>query len=358
MRSLNLNIRLLIAFLVLLGGALGADTFYRKKRPLKQAEEMHAAAELAQNWFYQIRDLKEEKGVQSNASSNVANSFMIGDEWSEMTSSLGSLEAKEISTNPDFAALIVRFLHEAGLNHGDKVGLILSGSFPSLAISTLAALQSTGMEVIVMSSLGASTYGANQPEVTWIDMEKVLIRRGELKYKSLIVSMGADDDAGLGLFGEGPDIIKRAAQRNDIELYIPESLRESIEYRVEILSNENISLLINIGGNQASMGNCSHTLGIPNGLNTELTHCTHNERGVMSRINEEGVPVVNMLDMKDLASRYGIDGAPGIRYSDSTNLYSHTTSNKVAISIILFICLIPIWFLRKMRGIRHKIYNN
>jgi len=347
MSRTSLNIRLLFAFIVLLIGTLGADAFYRKKRPLKQVEEMHSAATLAQDWFYLIRDMKEERGIKSDAFSNVPNSFLIGDEWSEMTSSLGSQEAKEISTNPDFAALFVRLLYEAGLKNGDRVGLILSGSFPSLAITSLAALQTTGIEAVVMSSLGASTYGANQPEVTWIDMEKALLKKGGLKYESLIVSMGADDDAGLGLFGEGPDIIKRAAIRNDIDLYIPESLQESIEHRVEILSNENISLLINIGGNQAAMGNCSHTLGIPNGLNTELTHCTHSERGVMSRINEEGIPVVNMLDMKDLASRYGIDVAPGIRYSESTNLYSSTTSNKLAICIILLIGLIPIWFLRK-----------
>ncbi|MDX2414902.1 MAG: poly-gamma-glutamate system protein [Bacteroidales bacterium] len=340
------NIRLLIAFLVLLLGTLGADVFYRKRRPLRQAEEMHAAAELAQDWFYIVRDLKEDKGVKSDAFSNVANSFMIGDEWSDITSSLGSLEAKEISTNPDFAALIVRFLNEAGLKKGDRVGLILSGSFPSLAISSLAALQTTGMEAIVMSSLGASTYGANQPEVTWIDMEKALIRRGGLEFESSLVSMGADNDNGYGLFGEGPEIITRAAERNNIELYIPGSLVESIKHRVEILNNSNISLLINIGGNQASMGNCSHTLGIPNGLNKEMTHCNDSERGVISRMNEAGIPFVNMLNMKDLSSRYGIDGAPGIRYSGSTNLYSSTTSNKLAISIILLLGLIPIWFLR------------
>lgn len=347
MRVLKLNIRLLIALVVLTAGTISADHFYRKKKPLMNADNMHAAAELAQEWFNIIRDLKQEKGVESDALSNVVNNFMIGDEWSDITSSLGSLQAKEISTNPDFAALIVRFLYEAGLKEGDRVGLILSGSFPALAISTLAALHITGMDVIVMSSLGASTYGANQPRVTWIDMEKALIRRGGLKYKSTLVSMGAEDDSGLGLFGEGKNLIIRAAERNDIDLYVPLSLAESIRHRVEILDKNDISLLINIGGNQASMGNCSHTLGIPNGLNKEMDLCDDPERGVISYINEEGVPFVNMLNIKDLSSRYGIDGAPGIRYSESTNLYSSTSTNKLAISIILLIGLIPIWFLRK-----------
>lgn len=348
MSRISLNIRLLIAFIVLLAGTLGADAFYRERVPLRQVEEMHAAVKLAQDWFYLIKDLKEEKGIRSDASSNVPNSFMIGDEWSDMTSSLGSLEAKEISTNPDFAALIVRFLYEAGLNEGDRVGVILSGSFPSLAISSFAALQITGMEAIIMSSLGASTYGANQPEVTWIDMEKTLISRGGLEFESILVSMGADNDNGYGLSVEGTDIIKRAAERNNIDLYIPENLQESIEHRVEILSDEDIYLLINIGGNQASMGNCSHTLGIPNGLNRDLTYCDDSERGVISRMNEAGLPFVNMLDMKDLASRYGIDVAPGIRYSESTNLFSSTETNRIAIGIIFLVGLLPLWFLRKI----------
>lgn len=347
MRGLNYNIKLFIAFAVLLAGTISADHFYRKKKPLRQAEEMHTAAELAQEWFYIIRDLKYEKGVKSDVLSNVANNFMIGDEWSDITSSLGSLEAKEISTNPDFAALFVRYIYEVGLKKGDRAGVIISGSFPSLAISCLAALQTTGVDAVVMSSLGASTYGANQPQVTWIDMENVLVRRGGLKYKSALVSMGAEDDSGLDLFGDGREIIMRAAERNDIDLYIPASLVESIKYRVDILSDNDISLLINIGGNQASMGNCSHTLGIPNGLNREMHICDDEERGVISHINETGLPFINMLNMKDLSSRYGIDGAPGIHYSESTNLYSSTSTNKVAISIILLAGLVPIWFLRK-----------
>jgi poly-gamma-glutamate system protein len=208
-------------------------------------------------------------------------------------------------------------------------------------------VQTTGIDAVVMSSLGASTYGANQPEATWIDLENELISKGGLKYKSILVSMGADDDSGVGLYGDGKNMLIRAAERNNVDLYIPESLVESIKHRVSVLSDSEISLLLNIGGNQASMGNCSHTLGIPNGLNKEMHICDDEERGVISYLNESGVPFINMLNMKDLASRFGIDGAPGIQYSESTNLYSSTSTNKLAIGIILIISLIPLGFLRK-----------
>ena len=69
-------------------------------------------------------------------------------------------------------------------------GLVVSGSFPALAVSALAALTVLDMEVLMMSSLGASSYGANQPGASWIDMENWLIRRGGLRYCSALVSAG------------------------------------------------------------------------------------------------------------------------------------------------------------------------
>lgn len=343
----GLNIRLLIAFCVLLAATLIADSFYRKRMPVEPADKMKEAVELAEEWFPLIEELKRERAIVSDVSSNVPNSFMIGDEWTEMTTSLGSLQSKEISSNPDFAALMVRLVDEAGLKEGDRVGLIVSGSFPSLAISTLAALQTSGMDVLLMSSLGASTYGANQPLATWSDMEKVLRLRGGLEFKSSLVSMGADYDAGQGILEEGRDMILNAALRNNIDLYIPGDIIESINRRVEMLSEYNISLLVNIGGNQASMGTCAHTLGIPNGLVTQYQGCDDPDRGVIIRMSEQGVPFINLLNIKDLASTYGIDVAPGISYSESTNLYTSTQSNKTVITLLLLLGLVPLVFLRK-----------
>lgn len=355
MMRLNLNIKLLLAFCILLAGTIAADSLYRKRRPMDSVEKMNQAVELASEWFTIIEDLKTERNVVSDASSNVPNSFMIGDEWTEMTTSLGSLQAKEISSNPDFAALIVRLMDEAGVQEADRVGLIVSGSFPSLAISSLAALQVSGNDVILMSSLGASTYGANQADVTWLDMEEALIRRGGLKYRSMLVSMGADYDAGYGILDEGREMIQGAADRNNIELYIPDDIIASIEKRVEIMSSGDISLLINIGGNQASMGTCAHTLSIPNGLNMQFKVCDDADRGVISRMSEQGVPFINLLDMKNLASSYGIDMAPGNSYSRSTNLYTSTQSNKTLILVILLIALVPVALLRK-RDDRDEYY--
>lgn len=306
---------------------------------------MEEASLLAQNWFDIVKLEKEKRGIISDAHSLVENNFLIGNDWSEITTTLGSLESKETSTNPDFAALTVRLLNEAGIAKGDTVGVILSGSFPSLSISVLAAIQIMELEAVIMSSLGASTFGANQPEATWIDIEKWLRSYGNLKYRSDIITLGAGQDNGHGLSEEGIALLKTAAIRNHIELYIPEDVEESIDYKTKIFQENNISLLINIGGNMASMGACSHSLSIPNGLHKHINTCTDTDRGIIARINEEGIPFIQFLNIKELATRFGIEVSPGIHYSKSTNLYSERKTDKVLTAIILFVGLAVLFLL-------------
>ena len=352
MRQLSLNIRLLIAFGVLLTGAVASRYFVNKSMPLDYANTMHESVTLTKNWFSIIGELKNEQGIRSDAVSSIPYSYMLGNDWSDITTTLGSLEAKEISTNPDFSALIVRLLHEAGISPGDKVGLILSGSFPSLAVSTLAALQTMKTEALVMSSLGASTYGANQPGATWLDIEAALHKSGGLKYRSMLVSAGAGDDCGNGFSPEGLAAIQHAAYRNKVKLYVPSSLKESVDQRFEILKTNNIALLINIGGNEAALGGCSHSLSIPNGLHSEIKGCNDENRGLIIRMNEQKVPFLNMLDIKNLAVRYGMDVSPGKSYTESTNLYSETGTNKPVMGIILVVGLVPLFFLRKKINVK------
>ena len=54
-----------------------------------------------------------------------------------------------------------------------------------------------------------------------------------------------------------------------------------------------------------------------------------------------------MLDIKDLAGRYGIAVSPGKSYAKATNLYQQTKTNKLILVFILAVGLIPIYFLRR-----------
>jgi len=321
---------------------------------------MKEATQLAQDWFDVIRNEKSERGIISEVSSNVPNNFMIGDDFTFITTTLGSLNAKEISTNTDFAALMVRLLKEAGMEPGDKAGLIISGSFPALAVSAMAALQTLEMDAVLMSSLGSSTYGANQEEATWIDMENWLSHNEDIKFTSLIVSPGAENDLGEGLTGDGLKILKRAADRNHRDLYLPENLVASIEYKCGKFSDENIDILINIGGNQSALGGCSHAASLPNGLLREIKLCRHPDRGIVQEMNSKGVAVINLLNIRDLASDYGIDISPGIEYAESTNLFNNLTPDPFALAITLSIGLLSMFilFYRPGQGYRYGKSND
>ena len=308
---------------------------------------MENAVSLAQKWFDIVEEEKQKRNIISDAHSLVENNYLIGDEWSDITTTLGSLESKETSTNPDFAALVVRLLNEAEISKGDTVGVALSGSFPALSISVLAAIQTMELDAIIMSSLGASTYGANQPDATWIDIEKWLRLHGNLQYSSSVITMGAGQDHGNGLTEEGKALLKTAAVRNHRDLYIPSDIIESIEYKTQLFQENNISILINIGGNMSSMGACSHSLNIPNGLHFSTNTCNDNDKGIIARLNENDIPFIQFLNIKELASRYGIEVSPGIHYSKSTNLYSEVKSNKYLTTLFFFLGLITLYIFLK-----------
>ena len=300
---------------------------------------MNSARELVIDFFNWIGTEKRNLGIQSDSGSGVLYHPLIGDDFTLFTTTNGSLNAKEIATNPDFAALAVRLIHESGIPPGSTVGVTLSGSFPSIALSVLAALQTLDMNVILMSSLGASSFGANQPGASWIDMENWLLRKGVLRYRSDVVTLGGENDTALGLMPEGKELLLQALEKNKYPLYTPESLKESIDFKKNYFLSGNTTLLINIGGNQASVGNCIHSAGLPTGLHKKLNTCSHSERGVLQELNAEGIPVIHFLNIKERAMKYGMDISPEGTYTASTGLFVVRKKNKPAIAVFLVLGL-------------------
>ena len=251
-----------------------------------KSDVMKKSVELSKEWFEIIIKEKAERNIKSDAKSIVQYKELLGNDFSEITTTLGSLESKELTTNPEFAAVITKLLIDININADSKVSMIMSASFPELAISTLASLQTLGADVIVFSSLGASTYGANQPLATWIDIENWLLRSGGLRYKSKFVSIGGENDRGDGLQEESVNLLVKAAERNNVKIYSTNTIEESINFKTEYLLQNEINLLINMGGNQAALGACSHASTIPNGYVEHFTTCDDDNRGIIYRINE------------------------------------------------------------------------
>lgn len=359
MASVKLNRKtslfLLLIFLGSITSAVALKMFFVTVESDPHFELLKKSSELTQHWFNIIHERKSALGILSDSESIVHNSFMIGDEYTLLTTTLGSLEAKELSTNPDYSAVILKMLFEAEIDSNSTVGITISGSFPALAIATLAACQTINAKVILISSLGSSSYGANQPMATWLDYEKWLVESGELLFPSTVITKGAENDLGEGLMEDADSLFDNAAIRNGYSIYKPLGLPESIDYKTTLLLNENISLLINIGGNHASLGNCSHAVSIPNGLNKPYKICSDLERGVISRFSERDVPFIHLLNIKDLSVKSGIPLEPGISYGEAFNVYYINTINKyVAGSFLLAIIIALLLFKHNLINLRRK----
>lgn len=278
--------------------------------PVRENEAAVRASRLALRWFRVIETERERRSVGPDTPPGSPYPGMIGVEWSDITTTLGSLNAKITAANPAFAGLMVHLLQEAGVDSGASVGVNLSGSFPSLAVATLAALQTLEARPVVVSSLGASSFGANHPGATWIDMETWLRQKGGLRTASSVVTPGGDEDNGGGFPEGGKELLQEAARRNAVPLTVPDGFDDALKTRLEIFRRHPIRAFVNIGGNHTGLGTCGHGATLPTGLHFSVRSCADSGRGLIARMSEQGVPVVHLLNIRSLAAEHGIPLVP------------------------------------------------
>jgi len=305
------------------------------------AAVMREARDRAAQWFEIIVARKDSLGLIDARMRNPRWLGLLGDEYSDFTTTLGSVEAKETTLNPDFAAMVVRILDDEGYDTTHTVAITHSGSFPAIGISALAALQTLGIRTVMVTSLGASSYGANQPGATWLDYERWLADEGGSWTRSAIVTYGAEGDTGGGIVEEGLRALDVAAQRTGIRIFIPKTLREGIDARVRLFGESGADLLINIGGSQAALGGCVHATTLPNGFHRRLDVCEDDDRGVIAEMAARGVPVLHFLNIKDLALRYGLPlTMSGDADEQGSVLTDRVVSRVSAAAALVLICIL------------------
>ena len=179
-------------------------------------EDMLSASRRAREAFEAIGRLRDERGIPTEPRLDPARSGLIGHTLTPVTSVAGSLRSKQTTINPNWAGLILLLLREAGVERGDVVAVGFSGSFPALNASVCCALDVLGAEPLILSSAAASQYGANDPELLWIDMERHLQREGLISTRSLGASLGGREDGAVTLSEEGRALLTRALERNEL----------------------------------------------------------------------------------------------------------------------------------------------
>lgn len=253
-----------------------------------------------------ILDADRERSEDSGLSEDPKIAAMIGLPTSPITTDAGSLRAKVTSTNPNFAALVVDKLYKAGVRRGDVVAISYTGSFPALDIAAVSAVESLGAEPIIVSSVGASTWGANDPEFTILDMESLLEIKGIIHHKSLAASVGGDFRV-HPLQPDGRKLALTAMERNDVLFLNASKLQDSIQQRLSIYdqaaTGRPIKAFINVGGGLVSVGRKPKPEFNP-GLTVGPERGDIEGEGLVYYMESRNVPVVSLTDIVSLARHY------------------------------------------------------
>jgi poly-gamma-glutamate system protein len=277
-------------------------------------DEKLVAARLTRNAMEVIKQERLKRGIPIDPEVDPSQSGLIGVSMSPVTSDTGFIQAKHCSINPNWAAVLVHLLKLAGCKEGDFVGVGPSGSFPVINMAAYAAIQTLKLKPIIISSAAASQFGANIPDLLWIHMERILFERHIFTFRSVAASRGGVDDRGFGMPKEARKLLDDAIVKEGLQLIDVKTTTEGTDRRMQIYAEQAggqpIKAYINIGGGSASVGSTVAKKLFKPGLNRTAPRGAASIDSVMSRFANEGVPVIHMIYVAELAQRYGLPLQP------------------------------------------------
>jgi poly-gamma-glutamate system protein len=284
------------------------------ERPLEVKDEMIKAAKLMSEATEAVRLCREAHGLAIDRRTDVNGTGLIGLETSPIATSLGNLEAKRTTTNPNFAGLLVRLLSEAGASRGAAIAIGASSSFPALILASLCAAEAMDLKPLLICSLGASQWGANNPDFHWLDIQECLRQARLLDIEPLALSLGGEADSGQDMSPEGRDFLIGEAARSGFPVLEESDLQSNVKARLrlyeEAAGEGGIKVFINIGGSYANLGTDSKILNIKPGLAVFRDFPPPERRGVVFEMAWRGIAVIHLLYIKGLSERYSLPWDP------------------------------------------------
>lgn len=287
---------------------------------MRSAAEHMAQAERA------ARAYREARGLPPDPSTDPNGTGLVGPEYDGLFTTLGDLAAKRTATNPDAAALVVHLLEEAGVGRGDTVAIAASGSFPALLVATLAAAEALGAHPVAVLSLGASSFGLNDPDFHLLDLHLLLVEEGVIRTLPAAVSLGGTQDRGEEWEPEIRDHLLARLPASGVPLIQEASLAASVARRMEVFGCGaagasagapagapcRAAAFVNVGGADANVGTSPTLLSVRPGLHApqDIPIPPEAQRGALHAMAAAGVPVIHLLDMRGLAQRHGLPWDP------------------------------------------------
>ncbi|MAI86169.1 MAG: hypothetical protein CMF99_03210 [Candidatus Marinimicrobia bacterium] len=276
------------------------------------------AATLMLDAMQLLKNHRMEEGVFVDIENDPNETGMVGSPFSLITTDEGDLDSKLTTLDPNFSAVVVDLMSQLNLQDSDTVAVLMTGSMPGANLAVLSACQAMGITPITISSLGASQWGANQIDFTWLDMESILVKNGLYASKSVAASIGGRNDMGRLLSPSGRKIITDNISFHNIPLIMNNRLAENIKMRIkyfsEFLPISRYKAVINVGGGVASLGTSFNSKLIPPGIVKRSDLANINRpggiEGVFSKFISSGVPGLHILNIRPLIEKFKIPFAP------------------------------------------------
>ena len=305
------------------------------------------AANLMKESMVELKNVRMEAGVFIDDENDPNETGLVGSPFSLITTDEGDLDAKLTTLDPNFSAGMVELMLRMSLQEGDTIAILLTGSMPGANIAVLTAASAMGLIPMVITSVGASQWGANHADFTWLDMESILFNKGLINSRSVAASVGGRNDMGRLLSPAGREIIISNIENYNIPLIRKNRLAENIDERMKLFENfnkiTNYSAMINVGGGVASLGTSFNSKLLPAGIinRSDVVNISIRDggiEGVLAKFAKKNVPVLHVLNIKSLTEQLGMPFAPiPIPEVGSGVLYAEEKYNILIATVCLFI---------------------
>jgi poly-gamma-glutamate system protein len=304
------------------------------------------AAELMKKSMNVLKEFRMENSVFVDIENDPNETGLIGSPFSLITTDEGDLDAKLTTLDPNFSAAMVDLMYQINLSNGDTVALLMTGSMPGANMAILNACEALGVHPVAITSIGASQWGANHIDFTWLDMESILYENKLIPARSIAASIGGRNDMGRLLSPAGRKLIMENIESHKLPLIHRNRLDENIQDRLDIFKSiqpiSQYNAVINVGGGVASLGTSFNLKLLPPGVvnRADLTNIVRpgGIEGVMAKFVKANVPALHILNIRPLIRQFNMPFAPiPIPEIGSGSLYAEERYNLLVTTICLLI---------------------
>ncbi|MCK5146414.1 poly-gamma-glutamate system protein [bacterium] len=327
--------------------------FFARRNAVSVTSDMHEARQLMVNSLRSVSDYVKKNELGIDKAIDPYRTGLIGPELTPLTTTIGHVEAKRTSCNPQMSALIVHLLGKAGVKSGDTIAVGASGSFPGLLLATLSAAKAMNVTPVALISLGSSGYGATRPEFDLLDIYNYFESIDLVNQAPLLISLGGDFDIGRDFDINTRQRLILKFEDSGLNFIIEADLQKNIYSRLDLLKNKKISAFINCGGSYVNLGTDNSILNLKPGLTFDVEQPPQVRQGMVQAMSATGVPIVHLLFLRGLVLRYGLqwDANPWLENSIDAELIDMDLSKKsIKIIAIIYFFVLSLGFIISYRS--------